>query len=226
MARYNPRLHALPIRERPASRLDNSGVGSLSLSELLAAIVGGARQLEVADQILVHYQTLSALYQASTIELEQFAGIGHATAARLKAGLEIGKRLIEESSDERPTLRSPQDVANLLMNDMALLEKEELRVVILNTKAHVLDIDTVVKGSVNAALVRPAEVFREPVRLLASSVIVAHNHPSGDPTPSPEDARMTETLVKAGEHLDIAVLDHLIFGRGRYVSLKERGLGF
>lgn len=222
-----PRLKSLPLREQPTSRIYSFGVGSVSLTELLAAVVGGSCQLELAERLLVRYRTLSALFQAPTAELEQFAGIGNATAARLKAALELGKRLVQETSDDRPSVRSPADAANLVMHDMALLEKEELRVILLNTKNHVMGIVTVYVGNVNSSIIRVAEVFQEAVRVMAPSIIVVHNHPSGDPSPSPEDAKVTERIVEAGKLMDIEILDHLIVGKaGRFTSLKERRLGF
>ena len=224
---YKSRLKSLPIREQPVSRIYDFGVASVSLTELLAAIAGGSRQLELAERLLVHYRTLSALFRAPTSELEQFAGIGHATAARLKAALELGKRLVRETPDARPSIRSPADAANLVMHDMALLEKEELRVILLDTKNHVLGVTTVYVGTVNSSIIRVAEVFQEAVRVVAPSIIVAHNHPSGDSSPSPEDVRVTERIVQAGKLIDIDVLDHIVVGKGgQFTSLKERGLGF
>ena len=227
---YEPRLKSLPIKEQPISRIYDFGAGAVSLTELLAAVAGGPRQLELAERLLVHYRTLSALFQAPTAELEQFVGIGHATAARLKAALELGKRLVQETPDVRPSVRSPADAANLVMHDMALLEKEELRVILLDTKNHVLGVTTVYVGNVNSSIIRVAEVFQEAVRVMAPSIIVAHNHPSGDPSPSPEDVRVTERIVEAGKLIDIDVLDHLIIGKPsngpQFVSLKERQLGF
>jgi DNA repair protein RadC len=224
---YKPRLKSLPIKEQPISRIYDFGVASVSLTELLAAVAGGSRQLELAERLLVHYRTLSALFQAPTTELEQFAGIGHATAARLKAALELGKRLVQETPDARPSVRSPADAANLVMHDMALLEKEELRVILLDTKNHVLGVTTVYVGNVNSSIIRVAEVFQEAVRVVAPSIIIVHNHPSGSPDPSPEDVRVNEQLVEAGKLLNIDVLDHLIIGKwGQFTSLKERRLGF
>ena len=126
---------------------------------------------------------------------------------------------------ERPQVRSPADVANLLMLEMGLLEQEHLRAVLLDTKNVVLRVANVYAGNLNTAVVRVGEVFREAIRANCASIIVVHNHPSGDPTPSPEDVRVTEQLVEAGRLLDIDVLDHLVIGRNRYVSLKERGSG-
>jgi DNA repair protein RadC len=224
---YKPRLKSLPIKEQPISRIYDFGVASVSLTELLAAVAGGSRQLELAERLLVHYRTLSALFQAPTSELEQFAGIGHATAARLKAALELGKRLVQETPDARPSVRSPADAANLVMHDMALLEKEELRVILLDTKNHVLGVTTVYVGNVNSSIIRVAEVFQEAVRVVAPSIIIAHNHPSGESCPSPDDVRVTERIVQAGKLIDIDVLDHIVVGKGgQFTSLKERGLGF
>ncbi len=152
--------------------------------------------------------------------------MGTAKAVSIKAALELGRRLLLESPGERPQVRSPEDVASILQIDMSLLEQEHLRVVLLNTKNHVVAIPTVYKGSLNSSQVRVGEVFRDAVRENCASVIVAHNHPSGDPTPSPEDVRVTRDLVAAGKLLDIEVLDHLVIGRGRYVSLRQKKLGF
>ena len=153
-------------------------------------------------------------------------GIGEAKAAQIKAALELGRRLQLAAPNERPQIRGPEDVANLLMLDMGLLEQEHLRTVLLDTKNNVLRVVNVYTGSLNTAVVRVGEVFREAIRANCAAIIVVHNHPSGDPTPSPEDVQVTETLVAAGKLLDIEVLDHVVIGRNRYVSLKERGLGF
>jgi DNA repair protein RadC len=128
--------------------------------------------------------------------------------------------------EERPTIRSPEDVANLLLGEMSFLEQEELRVVLLNTKNQVMAIPRVYKGSVNTSLIRIGELFREAVRQNCPALVVVHNHPSGDPTPSADDVRVTEQMVEAGKLLEIEVLDHLVLGHQKYVSLKEKGLGF
>ena len=220
------RLHALPLRERPAARIYSYGTGSVNLTELLAAVTGGSRQLELAENLLVHYRTLSALSQAPTTELEQLAGIGHATAARLKAALELGRRLVVETPDDRPQIRSPEDAANLVMLEMSLLVQEHTRLMLLDIKNRVIEIPTVYIGNLNTSVVRIAELFRCALRANCASMIVVHNHPSGDPTPSPEDVRVTEQIVQAGTMLDIDVIDHLIIGKQRFVSLKELKLGF
>lgn len=128
--------------------------------------------------------------------------------------------------NDNPQIRYAADVANLLMAEMRLLEKEELRVIALDTKHRIKGMETVYQGSLNAASVRVGEIFRLPITRLAASAVVVHNHPSGDPTPSPEDVQVTELLVEAGSLLDISVIDHVIIGNNRFVSLRERGLGF
>jgi DNA repair protein RadC len=153
-------------------------------------------------------------------------GLGPAKVTQLKAALELGRRLLVESPGERPQVRSPADAANLVLSEMGLLEQEQLRVMLLDTKNRVLETKTIYVGSLNTSLIRVGELFREAVRANCASIIVLHNHPSGDPTPSPEDVAVTRQIVQAGQLLDVEVLDHLVIGRQRFVSLKERGLGF
>ena len=142
------------------------------------------------------------------------------------AALELGRRLMVASPEERPVVRSPADAANLLMMEMSLLQQEHLRLILLDTKNRVLGTPTVYIGSLNMSVLRVGEVFREVIRQNCAAVIVVHNHPSGDPTPSPEDVAVTKRIVNAGQLLDVEVLDHLVIGQQRYVSMKERGLGF
>jgi DNA repair protein RadC len=159
-------------------------------------------------------------------ELTQVKGIGAAKAVEIKASLELGRRLIAATPQERPTVTSPADAANLLMTEMSLLEQEHLRLVLLDTRNHVLAMPTIYIGSLNTSVVRVGELFRAAIKENAAALIVVHNHPSGDPSPSPEDVRVTSQIVSAGKLLDVDVLDHIIIGRQRFVSLKERGLGF
>ena len=221
-----PRLKGLPLREQPTNRIIHHGASAVSLTELLASLVGGSRQLEIADELVRRLGTIHDIAKASVVELATVKWLGRSKAARLKAALELGKRLLTESPKDRPQITSPADAANLLMLDMSTLEKEEVRVVILDTRNRVLASPTIYVGSLNTNVVRVAELFRQAIKVNAAAIIVAHNHPSGDPTPSPEDVRLTEMLVEAGKLLDVEVLDHLIIGQGRFVSLKERGLGF
>jgi len=166
------------------------------------------------------------LARANFSELCAERGLGPAKATQLIAALELGRRLLIASPEERPVVRSPADAASLLMMEMSLLQQEHLRLLLLDTKNRVLGMPTVYIGSLNMSVLRVGEVFREAIRQNCAAVIVAHNHPSGDPTPSPEDVAVTERIVNAGKLLDVEVLDHLVIGQQRYVSMKERGLGF
>ena len=181
--------------------------------------------MEIADELIAKYQTIRNISIASIHEMATIKGLGISSAARLKAALELGKRLLVESPEIRPKITCPADAANLVMAEMSTLEREELRVMLLDTRNRVTATHTVYVGSLNTNLVRVGELFTEAIRQVACTIIVIHNHPSGDPAPSPEDVRITSMIVEAGKLLDIEVLDHLIIGHGRFVSLKERGLG-
>jgi DNA repair protein RadC len=189
-------------------------------------LVGGPKQLEIATDLVSKYQTLAKLSRAPLTELTGFAGIGEAVATRLKAAMELGRRLLIETPDVRPQITSPADAASLVQHEMGLLEREEVRVILLNTRNRVLDIVTVYKGSLNTSWVRISELFTEAIRQVASAIVLIHNHPSGNSTPSPEDVRLTEMVVEAGKLLDIEIMDHICIGQGQFTSLKERGLGF
>ncbi len=227
---YRLRIRELPAEERPRERLRDYGPGALSNAELLAIIlrVGTATEnaVRLAERLLAHFGGLPGLYRASFNELRNQHGLGEAKAAQLQAALELGKKLRSMSPEERATVRSPQDVANLVQEEMALLEQEHLRVVLLNTRNQVLGVPELYRGSVNSAQVRVAEVLRPAVRENCPALVVVHNHPSGDPTPSGQDIALTKELVAAGKLLDIEVLDHIVIGRGRFVSLKETNQGF
>lgn len=180
----------------------------------------------MAERLLARFGGLSGLARASVSEIEREHGIGQAKAVQIKAAFELGRRLLVEAPDERPQITTPDQAAALLVGDMSHLQREELRVVLLDSTHRVVHIQTVYVGTVNASHIRVSELFQEAITRNCPALVVAHNHPSGDPTPSPEDARVTEQLVEAGRLLDIEVLDHLVVGEGRYVSLRERGLGF
>jgi DNA repair protein RadC len=224
------RIRELPPSEQPRERLRDVGPAALSDAELLAILlrvgIPGMNVVQLAQQLLVEHKGLAGLLRVDHSELARRKGVGEAKAATVKAALEIGRRLLIAGIDERPQIKSPADVANLLLLEMSHLDQEQLRTVLLDTKNRVQTIATVYVGSVNSAQIRVGEVFREAVRRNSTAMIVAHNHPSGDPSPSPEDILVTRQIVEAGKLLDIELLDHLIIGRGRYVSMRERGLGF
>ncbi len=227
---YHATVREMPISDRPRERLQYYGPETLQTAELLAIILRtGTTQenvIELANKLLQKYGGLAGLMRADFGQLCNEHGLGTAKAAQVKAALELGRRLAALQPEERVQVRSPADAANLVMLDMAFLQQEHLRVLLLDTKNYVVHIERVYQGSVNMSVVRAAEVFRAAVSRNTPSVIIVHNHPSGDPTPSLEDVRTTEQLVQAGKHLDIEVLDHLVIGNQRFVSMKERKLGF
>ena len=220
-----PRLKSLPLREQPAYRVTQNA-SACNITELLAAVIGGNNQIETAQALMTRFDgNIRRLYQAHPAELAKVRGINQTSAVRIKAALNLGLR-INLPEDARPVINSPADAAALVQNEMSLLEKESLRVMLLDTKNHVLDIIEVYVGSVNSSQVRIGEVFKAAVARTASAIIVFHNHPSQDPSPSPDDVAVTRAIHQAGNLLDIALLDHVIIGGTRWVSLKERGMGF
>lgn len=224
------RITDLHETERPRERLAKLGPQALSPAELIAILlrvgVPGENAVQVGQRLLKCFGGISGLHRASLEELTSQHGIGAAKAAQLKAAIELGRRLAVEAPQERPVINSPEDAAALVRYEMSALEEEHLRVLLLDTRNHVMDIQEIYHGSVNASQVRVGEVFKAAIRRNATAVIIAHNHPSGDPTPSPDDLAVTRACIEAGKLLDIEVLDHLVIGQGRYVSMKERGLGF
>ncbi len=214
--------------ERPRERLEQLGAQSLSTAELLAILLRVGREgetaVDLARRLLQQFGGLAGVQRASFDELRAVRGVGPAKAAQIKAALELARRLQWTRLGERPRITAPEDAAALLLYEMSALEQEHLRALLLDTRHQVLKVHDVVRGSVNSAQVRIAEIFREAVRVNAVALILAHNHPSGDPTPSPEDIALTRQAQEAGRLLDIAVLDHLIIADNRFVSLKARGL--
>lgn len=231
-ANHTSTLKDLDPSERPRERLLERGPDALSTTELLAILlrtgVAGMMVTELAQELLRQYKSLNALAAVTPQELVGVHGLGPAKAAQLKAALEIGRRLMREELAERPRVSNPEDIAQLVQVEMSLLEQEQLRVLLLDTRNRLMVIRTLYTGSLNQSTVRTAEVFKAAIRENAASIAIVHNHPSGDPTPSPEDVRVTRDLVEAGKLLDVEVLDHLIVGRAptRWVSLRQRGLGF
>lgn len=228
---YRPRITDLASADRPRERLEQLGAQSLSTAELLAILlrvgIAGENVVRMSERLLAQFDGLPGLHRASFADLSRVRGMGKAKAAQLLAAIELGRRIAVSPADERQPISSPTDAANLLMYQLAALDQEYLFVILLDTRNRIIGHPLeVYHGSLNTSLIRVGEVFREAVRVNAASVIVAHNHPSGDPSPSPEDVAVTRALVEAGKLLDIEVLDHLVFGRYRFISLKERGLGF
>jgi DNA repair protein RadC len=228
-----PKIKTLPLRDQPAYRV-TANPTACSLADLLAAVVGGTQQIEIAEGLLTRFggdpstgsgQVVRRIYHAHVAEIASVYGVGQNTAVRIKAALSLGMKL-QEPADERPTINSPADGAALVLHEMSLLQQEHLKVILLDRRNHVLEVVEVYHGSVNSSQVRIAEIFKPAIQRMSPALICCHNHPSGDCTPSPDDVAVTRAMVQAGKLLDIDVLDHLVIGNNRFVSLKERGLGF
>ncbi|MFE4714490.1 MULTISPECIES: DNA repair protein RadC [Paenibacillus] len=220
-------LRDLPHEERPRERMMHYGAESLSQAELLAILLRtGTHQesaIHVAQRILSQVGSLRQLADLSIKEMTEIKGIGPAKAVQLKAGIELGRRMANSRLTEPVIIRSPQDAAEILTEQLRYLQKEHFVCLFLNTKNHVIAQETLSMGSLNASIVHPREVFRAAIKCSSASIICAHNHPSGDPTPSPEDIALTGRLLRAGEIVGIDVLDHLIIGDKGFISLKEKG---
>jgi DNA repair protein RadC len=218
-----PTTRSLAARPSPAARLALLGPESCDDEELLAAILGdGATARRVARRLLDRYGSVGAVTRAHPDDLRA-AGLGERAAARVAACAEAGRRASWAGNAEAWLIRSPADAAEPLVDAMGSLEREELRVLLLDTKNVVVARRTVYRGNLAGSSVRVGEVFRDAVRVCAAAIIVAHNHPSGDPSPSGEDLRITAELAEAGRLLDIELLDHLVIGRGRWASLRALG---
>ncbi|WP_129727880.1 MULTISPECIES: RadC family protein [Bacillaceae] len=213
--------------DQPRERLLIEGVSSLSNTELLAVLLRtGTKEesvLALAGRILHHFDGLRMLKDATVEELTNINGIGIAKAAQLIAAFELGRRMVRIEYKERYSIRSPEDCANYMMEEMRFLQQEHFVCLYLNTKNQVMHRQTVFIGSLNASIVHPREVFREAFRRSAASIICLHNHPSGDPAPSREDIEVTKRLAECGKIMGVDLLDHIIIGEHRFVSLKEKG---
>lgn len=222
-------IQDMPNSERPRERLMRYGPSALSTAELLAIILrtGTAEEnvLRLAQRLLAHYGELHGLAQASPSDLQQIKGLGEAKIAQIMAALEVGRRLMNTSPPERSIIHNATDAARL-MADMSNLTQEHVRVILLDTSKRVIATPTVYIGTLNASILRVSEIFREAITRNSPAIILAHNHPSGDSSPSPEDIAITRSLLAAGKLLDIVVVDHIIIGERSWTSLRELGLGF
>ncbi len=220
----------LPPEERPREKLLAYGPSGLSNAELLAILLrSGTRKksvLRIAEEILarIKEQGLVGMVHISVAELAKIDGVGKVKAATLQAAIELARRLAVQQSAKIQMITGPEDVARYAMPHYRFEQKEHFAVLLLNTKNHVISMPEVSVGSLSASVVHPREVFRAAIDHAAAAMILLHNHPSGDPTPSREDIAVTERLVKAGKIMDIPVLDHVVLGRDRFISLKEKGL--
>ena len=222
------KIKDLPQDERPREKMREKGSQALGNSELLAILLRTGSQdqsaLRMAERLLEQQGGLAGLGGATAEDIEQVKGIGSAKATTILAAIELGRRVAFLASGDKPVIRGPEDVAALLMPRFRYETREHFLAVLLTTKNHVIKTAVISVGSLNASIVHPRELFREAINAHCASLILAHNHPSGDPTPSPEDVSLSQKLKEAGQLLDIPVLDHVILGDGRYISLKEKGI--
>ncbi|MGG3965441.1 MULTISPECIES: RadC family protein [Heyndrickxia] len=216
-----------PAEDRPRERLIRTGAESLSNQELLAILLRtGTKEesvLELANRLIRHFEGLRFLKDASLEEMTAIKGIGTAKAVQILAAIELGRRIANLQHDARYVIRTPQDGANYVMNDMRFLSQEHFVCLYLNIKNQVIHRQTIFIGSLNASIVHPREVFKEALRRSAASIICFHNHPSGDPSPSKEDIEVTKRLAECGKIMGIEILDHLIIGEKKFVSLRQKG---
>jgi DNA repair protein RadC len=224
------RITELASSDRPRERLAALGAEVISNAELIAILlrsgIEGKNAVQMAQEILLHYGGLEGLHKTSYEELCNQRGVGPAKAAQIKAAIELGRRLSLGRSADQPAISSPEDAAALVLYEMGALESEHLRVILLDTRNKLIKIVEIYRGSLNSSFIRIGEIFRDAIRTNAASLIVVHNHPSGDPTPSPEDVAVTREIVAAGKLLDLEVLDHIIIGNNNFLSLKSKSLGF
>ncbi len=225
---YRLTMKEMPIDSRPREKLLEQGAERLSDAELLAIIlVSGSRKdtaLDLANLLLTDCGGLKGILEQGVEELTRLPGIGQAKACQIKAALELAKRIVAWRKNALPIIKSPLDVSTLVMEEMRFLDREYFKAIFLDTKNHVLAIENISIGSLNASIVHPREVFKSAIRRSSAAVILVHNHPSGDPSPSNEDINVTKRLQEAGDILGISVLDHIIIGDSRFVSIKEKGL--
>lgn len=225
--RYTVAIKELPTEERPRERLQRYGAQSLSTAELLAIVLRtGTRErsaVGLAEHLLSLHGGLRGVANATVDEMARVKGLGPVKGVQIAACVELGRRLASHTEETRPVIRTPEDVAHLLMAELRDSRKEHFIALMMDVKNRVLKRATVSVGTLDASLVHPREVFKEAVAISAAAVIVCHNHPSGDPTPSPEDRQITARLCEAGKVMGIEVLDHIVLGDGRWVSLKQLG---
>jgi DNA repair protein RadC len=225
---YRLTIKDLPEDIRPRERLLKEGSGALSDIELLAILLRtGSREataLDLASMIMAQFKSLRLLLGATVEELGEIKGVGPAKACQVKAALELARRTSKYSDLPRPVIKAPEDAAGLVMEEMRHFDREHFRAILLNTKNQVIGTDKVSVGTLNSSAVHPRELFRNAIKRGAASVILVHNHPSGDPAPSKEDMDITGRVKEAGNIIGIGVLDHIIIGDNKFTSFKANGL--
>jgi DNA repair protein RadC len=221
-------VHDLPKPERPRERLQKFGPEALSAQELLALVIGRGipkkSVMNIAQELLVKFGNVKAISQATIEELSQIKGIGLAKAAQIKACFELGKREELEPELKNFNIKDPESVVKAIRASIKDKAKEHFKLILLNPRNKIIGISTISIGTLNASLVHPREVFKDAIMHTAASVVLAHNHPSGDPEPSEDDIKITKKIVDSGQILGIEVLDHIVIGKNTFYSFKERGL--
>ncbi len=219
------RIKDIEQSQRPRERLENQGAGVLNDAELLAILlrvgVKGASAVQIGQRLLFLFGGLDGLRRVTFTEMCDVDGVGPAKAAQIKAAIELGRRMARLTPDERILITSPQDVADQVQYKMASLEQEELWVLLLDSRNHHLRTEQLYRGSLNSSSVRPAEIYKAGIRHNAAALIIVHNHPSGDPSPSPEDIHLTRMLIEAGQMLELPILDHVVVGSRGVTSIKS-----
>jgi len=220
-------IRDLPANERPRERMEQFGPEALSTAELLAIVlrVGsrGESAVRMAERLLSQFGGLAGIARARVPQLAALPGMGLAKACQVKAAFELGKRLATSAEGPRPAIGRADDAARLVMEDLRYQEQECLVAIFLDIRHQVIRVQTVSVGTLTGSMARPREIFKEALAHGSANLIICHNHPSGDPTPSQEDLALTQRLKQAGELMGVPLLDHLVIGNGRYVSLKEAG---
>lgn len=219
------RYNNLPKTDQPSHRLRELGPQTLNTAELIATALG-INNPETAQTLAALYHEYGGWNAIPRYRLLENRNMGNWTADAITAIGELARRELLRERKEKTVIHSPEDAAALVMYEMSALEQEQLRVILLDTRNQVIDIIVIYQGSVNSAQVRVGELFKEAVRRNATAIVAVHNHPAGDPSPSPEDIALTRSICQAGSLMDIQLLDHIVIGKGKYLSLKERGLGF
>jgi len=221
-------IHDLPKPERPRERLQKFGPEALSAQELLALVIGRGipkkSVMSIAQELLVRFGNIKTISQATIEELSQIRGIGLAKAAQIKACFELGKREELEPETKDFDIKDPEAVVKAIRASIKNKAQEHFKLILLNPRNKIIGISTISIGTLNASLVHPREVFKDAIVHSAASVVLAHNHPSGDPEPSEDDIKITNKLVESGRILGIEVIDHIIIGKNNFCSFKERGL--
>jgi DNA repair protein RadC len=226
-------IKELPLNERPRERLAAEGPEKLKNSEFIAILLRtgtrGASALEIGSELMARFGTLDRLSRASVIDLCQVKGIGRDKAVTLVAAFSLARQMAKEIRDEAPTLDTPERVADLLREENRAYDVENFQVILLNTRRKLIRVERISQGTLDTILVHPREVFKPAIAANAAALVLAHNHPSGDPTPSEADIKVTRDLIRAGQLLKIDVLDHVILGRATqerprdFLSLRELG---